>query len=248
MRVDATSYDDAGQRIMAWAHEGRHAYVCAANVHMCMEAHDHTDFRAVVNGADLVTPDGMPLVWMLRRLGCRGQSRVYGPDLVLHVLQRAAQEGIPVGLYGGSPTTLERLMHIYPQRFPGLKLVYAHSPPFRLLSDEEDAVIQKDIAASGVRILLVGLGCPKQERWMAAHKEGIAAVQMGIGAAFAFHAGEVKQAPRWMQAMSMEWFYRMLVEPRRLWWRYAWNNPRFIVLALWELMDGGGVRADDAAR
>ncbi len=236
MRVDATSYDDATRRILAWARGGESRYVCVATVHMVMEAHDHPEYQALVNAADLVTPDGMPLVWMLRRLGIPGQSRVYGPDLTLHVCRAAAREGIPVGFYGGHPEVLENLVKNLKAKFPGLRVAYAYSPPFRLLTGEEDRQITREINASGAKILFVGLGCPKQERWMAAHKGMIQAVMIGVGAAFDFHAGRVRQAPRWIQHIGMEWLFRLLMEPRRLWRRYAKHNPRFVLLALAQLV------------
>ncbi len=236
MRVDATSYDDATHRIMAWARARESRYVCVANVHMVMEAYDTPDFRRIVNSADLVTPDGVPLVWVLRRLGARNQQRVYGPDLTLHVCEAAAREGMPVGFYGGHPGTLNALIHNLHCRIPSLRVAYAWSPPFRPLTAEEDATVVREINSSGVAILFVGLGCPKQERWMAAHKGKVQAVMLGVGAAFDFHAGRVPQAPPWMQRAGLEWLFRLAVEPRRLWRRYLKHNPRFVVLALLQLL------------
>lgn len=236
MRVDATSYEDATWRVLAWARAGESRYVCVANVHMTMEAYDALDFRRIVNAADLVTPDGMPLVWVLRRLGVPGQERVRGPELTLRVCEAAAREGIPVGFYGGTPEALERLVRSLRARSPGLKVAYAYSPPFRALTAEEDARIVDEINASGARILFVGLGCPKQERWMALHKGKVRAVMLGVGAAFDFLAGRVPQAPVWMQRLGLEWFLRLLVEPRRLWRRYAKHNPRFVILVTMQLL------------
>lgn len=228
MRVDPTSYREATRAILSWAHKGESRYVCVANVHMVMEAFDHPDFREQVNRADLVTPDGMPLVWMLRMRGYSHQERVYGPDLTLHVCEAAAREGIPVGFYGGRPETLQRLVHNLTQRYPGLRVVYTYSPPFRPLTEEEDQKIVQAIRDAGVRILFVGLGCPKQEWWMAHHHGRIPAVMVGVGAAFDFHAGQVRQAPRWMQRMGLEWAFRLSQEPLRLWRRYLIHNPRFL--------------------
>ena len=236
MRVDATSYEEATRRVLAWARGGESRYVCVANVHMVMEAYDDSRYRALVNAADLVTPDGMPLVWVLRRLGVRGQERVYGPELTLRVCAAAAREGIPVGFYGGAPEVLEKLVEKLKARFPGLRVAYAYSPPFRSLTPEEDARIVEAINASGARILFVGLGCPKQERWMAEHRGRVKAVMLGVGAAFDFHAGRVPQAPAWMQRLGLEWFFRLLMEPKRLWRRYAKHNPRFVVLAALQLL------------
>lgn len=230
MRVDATTYQEATRLILEWAGTGESRYVCAANVHMVMEGYDSPAFRNVVNSADLVVPDGMPLAWGLRLLGVRGQERVYGPDLMLHVCEAAAFHGVPVGFYGGSPETLQDLVKKLRSRYPGLQVAYQYSPPFRPLTAEEDAAVTQQIVASGARILFVGLGCPKQERWMAEHKGKIPAVMLGVGAAFDFHAGRIPQAPRWVQNIGMEWFFRLCMEPRRLWRRYVKHNPRFLVL------------------
>ncbi len=235
MRVDATSYADATRRVLAWARAGESRYVCVANIHMVMEAYDDPNFRALINRADLVTPDGMPLVWMLRAMGIPGQERVYGPDLTLHICQAAAGQGIAVGFYGGRPEVLEALVHRLQERIPGLAVAYAYSPPFRPLSAAEEEAVVEAINASGARILFVGLGCPKQERWMAGHKGKVRAAMLGVGAAFDFHAGRVPQAPGWMQRAGLEWLFRLLVEPRRLWRRYLKHNPRFIVLAAMQL-------------
>lgn len=207
-----------------------------ANVHMAMEAYDSREFRRIVNSADLVTPDGMPLVWMLRKLGVSDQQRVYGPALMDRVCEVASRQGVPVGLYGGQRETLESLVKSMRSRFPKLRIAYAYSPPFRPLSDEEDERVVQEINNSGARILFVGLGCPKQERWMAEHKGRVQAVMLGVGAAFDFHAGKVPQAPGWMQRMGLEWLFRLATEPRRLWRRYAKHNPRFVVLALMQLL------------
>jgi len=236
MRVDATSYSMATQQVLDWARAGQSRCVCVANVHVVMEAHDDPAFRAYINAADLITPDGMPLVWMLRRLGVRDQQRVYGPELTLWVAKAATQAGLPIGLYGGSPQANDGLARSLQEHFPGLRIAYRYSPPFRPLSDKEDAQVVDAINTSGTRILLVGLGCPKQERWMAEHRGLIAAVMLGIGAAFDFHSGLKPQAPYWMQQAGLEWLFRLINEPRRLWRRYLYYNPRFVWLALLQLI------------
>ncbi|WP_245540681.1 WecB/TagA/CpsF family glycosyltransferase [Thermus islandicus] len=235
MRVDPISYEEAIGRVLAWAEAGESRYICVANVHMVMEAHDDPDFCALVNAADLVTPDGMPLVWMLRKLGHPYQERVYGPELTSRVCAEAARRGVPVGFYGGYPEALDALVRNLRARFPGLRVVYAYSPPFRPLTPEEDERVTEEINASGTRILFVGLGCPKQERWMAEHKGRVRAVMLGVGAAFDFHAGRVRQAPAWMQKIGLEWLFRLSQEPKRLWRRYLRHNPRFLLLAFLEL-------------
>jgi N-acetylglucosaminyldiphosphoundecaprenol N-acetyl-beta-D-mannosaminyltransferase len=235
-RVDATSYEDASRRVVRWAHEQRSAYVCVATVHMNMEAYDFPAFRRVMNEADLVTPDGRPLVWALKALGVRDASQVRGTDLTTHVVERAARENIPIGLYGGTPDLLESFVRILKASYPDLRIACQIAPPFRALTPEEDEVVTKEITASGARILFVGIGCPKQERWMAAHKGRIPAIMLGVGAAFDFHTGRVRQAPQWMQRAGLEWVFRLLMDPKRLWKRYARHNPRWVVLFLLQFL------------
>ncbi|MGD0611636.1 MAG: WecB/TagA/CpsF family glycosyltransferase [Anaerolineales bacterium] len=216
IRVNATNYASATNRVKDWALTEQSRSVCIVNVHVLMEAHDSIDFRNAVNSSDLVIPDGMPLVWMLRLKGVKGQTRVYGPTLMLHVLKMAADEQIPVGFYGADPSTLETLVSRMSQQFPGLHVVYAFSPSFRVLGKEESSKITEEMIRSGARILFIGLGCPKQERWMAEHSGEIPAVMLGVGAAFDFHAGLKPQAPKWMQRAGLEWFFRLAQEPGRL--------------------------------
>lgn len=226
--VDATSYEEVTDKIMVWASAGESRYICTANVHMIMEGFDDPEFAQVVNGADVVTPDGMPLVWALRRLGIQKAERVCGPALTINVCEAAAFAGIPVGLYGGSEETLMDFKTFLLDLFPQLRVACSISPPFRALtSDEEDAYVRQ-IVASGARILFVGIGCPKQERWMAGHQRKISAVMIGVGAAFDFHSGRVKRAPPFMQRHGLEWLFRLCMEPRRLWKRYLIHNSRFV--------------------
>lgn len=229
MRVDGTSYADAAQRVIGWAGGGESRYVCVATVNNVMESLDSDGFRGIMNSADLVTPDGMPLVWGLRLLGAPGAKRVYGPDLMSVVLEAAAREQVPVGFYGGTPGSLEKLLAELRRRYPRLRVAYSFSPPFRPLTAEEDERVARDIEASRARILFVGISTPKQERWMAAHRGRVRAVMLGVGAAFDFLAGVKPQAPRWMQSSGLEWLFRLATEPRRLWRRYLRQNPRFVV-------------------
>jgi N-acetylglucosaminyldiphosphoundecaprenol N-acetyl-beta-D-mannosaminyltransferase len=239
MRVDATDYAEASARILAWATQPVSRTVCCANAHMVMEGHDRPEFREIVNSADLVTADGMPLVWALHLAGAAGASRVYGPDLTSAVLARAAAAGVPVGFYGATRATVERLRAACRAAHPGLRIAYAFAPPFRGLTREEDERITAEIRASGARILFVGLGCPKQELWMAQHKASLSAVLLGVGAAFDLLAGVKPRAPRWMQRAGCEWLFRLAVEPSRLWRRYLSSNPRFAWLLLREWMRPG---------
>ena len=230
MRVDSTSYVDATQRIMDWAGGRESRYVCVASVNNAMESYDSATFRRVMNEADLVTPDGMPLVCGLRLLGIVQASRVYGPDLTGFVLKRAAREGVPVGFYGSTPDVLKRLLTRVRELFPDLRVVYSESPPFRSITAGEDRETIDKVNTSGARILFIGLSTPKQDRWMAEHCGQIQAVMIGVGAAFDFLSGTKRQAPRWMMAAGLEWVFRLFCEPRRLWRRYLWHNPRFVVL------------------
>jgi N-acetylglucosaminyldiphosphoundecaprenol N-acetyl-beta-D-mannosaminyltransferase len=236
MRVDKTSYQDAADRVLEWARGRQLRYVCVATVNNVMEAYDSNEFRRIMNQADLVTPDGMPLVWGLRLLGARDATRVYGPLLTPAVLGAAAREGVPVAFYGGSAGVLRKLVTVVQRRFPGLEVAYALAPPFRPLSEAEDQRIVREICASGARILFVGLSTPKQERWMAAHRGRVPAVMLGVGAAFDFLAGVKPQAPAWMQNSGLEWLFRLATEPRRLFWRYLKHNPRFAALFAWQLL------------
>ncbi|MBB6017282.1 WecB/TagA/CpsF family glycosyltransferase [Deinococcus radiopugnans] len=236
MRVDVTTYADATARIMAWTQAAQPRYVCASNVHMVMETNDSTEFRDVVNGADLVTSDGVPLVWALKALGVPQAERVYGPTLMLHVCEAAAREGVPIALYGGTSESLEEFVLFLHTNYPGIEIACLIAPPFRPPTPEEDALYTQQIIDSGARIVFVGIGCPKQERWMAAHTAQLDAVLLGMGAAFDFHSGRVKQAPAAMQRLGLEWLFRLIMEPRRLWKRYAKHNPRFVGKFLLQLL------------
>ena len=236
MRVDPTSYEKASRSILAWARENSSRYVCVANVFNAMTSHDCGEFLRATNGADIVTPDGMPLVWCLRAFGHSRASRVYGPDLTKALFAKAASSGISVGFYGGTPEAVQLLQPAIQSQYPGLRIGYVSSPPFRPLTPEEDEEAVQEINRSGVGILFVGLGTPKQDYWMAAHKGRVQSVMVGVGAAFDFLAGTKRQAPRWMMRIGMEWFFRLATEPRRLWKRYLKHNPRFIVLFAAQLL------------
>lgn len=245
-RVDAATLEGAAERVCRWARHAESRYVCCANVHMVMEGHDDPAFRAVVNGADLVTADGMPLAWALRLRGVRAAPRVYGPALMLAVCARAEAGAIPVGLYGGAPEALAALEAALARRFPRLRVAYRASPPFRALSPAEREAARREIAASGARILFVGLGCPRQERWMAGERGHVPAVMLGVGAAFDFLSGRKRQAPAILGRLGLEWAFRLATEPRRLWRRYLKHNPRFVVLLARQLARAALRRAEPA--
>jgi N-acetylglucosaminyldiphosphoundecaprenol N-acetyl-beta-D-mannosaminyltransferase len=242
MRVDATNYDAATDLVMGWASRGESRCVCEAPINVVMECYDHPDLRRCINEMALVTPGGMPIVWLMRLLGVRRQPRVYGPDLTLRVCETAARAKVPVGCFGGTPEVARDFVRNLEARYPGLPVVFVYAPPFRPLTSQEDQEVCAQIAASGCRILFVGLGCPKQERWMDEHRDRIRAVMLGVGAAFDFISGHKPQAPRWLQAMGGEWLFRLATEPRRLWRRYAYHNPRFVVLAAGQLLQHWLVR------
>ena len=235
MRVDATSYEHAATEILGWASSGESRYVCIATVNNVIEAHDNPAYQRVMEHADLVTPDGMPLVWGLGLLGVRGATRVYGPDLTPILCERAAAAGIPVGFYGSTPEVLADLTTNLARQYPDLQVGYTYSPPFRPQTPDEDAVVRERIAQSGVRLLFVGLGTPKQELWMAANGD-VRTVMVGVGAAFDFIAGHKRQAPNLLQDLGLEWLFRLFNEPRRLWRRYLYRNPRFVVLFAAQLL------------
>ena len=237
-RLDATDYADATARVVDWARRGESRYVCLSNVHMVMQGWDDPNFRQIINAADLITTDGVPLVWCLRALGLPSAVRVYGPDLTLHVCAAAAQQQLPIGLYGGTAQSLKEFAAMLQSRFPAIEIACSIAPPFRPLTAAEDVAYTKQLAESGARILFVGIGCPKQEIWMSEHRGRLNMPMLGVGAAFDFHAGRVKQAPAWLQRIGLEWLFRLLMEPRRLWRRYAWHNPRFVLFFIEQLLRG----------
>ena len=218
-------------------------YAAILTVHSVMTAFFDATFRTVLNQATLGTSDGMPLVWAARSFGARDQRRVYGPDLMLALCGQAQRLGHRIFLYGGREDTLPVLRSRLAARFPKLQIAGAYSPPFRPLTPEEDARSIEQIRCSGADLVFCGIGVPKQERWMAAHQRQLpGCVLLGVGAAFDFHAGRVKQAPPWMQRLGLEWLFRLTMEPARLWRRYVFLNPMF--LGLWALQLAGLLRTD----
>jgi len=235
--VDTLDWPTVLGRLEGWAARRESRYVCICNVHSIVTGRQDPSFAAVIRQADMVTADGAPVAWLMRRTGVLGQQRINGPDLMWNYCAQAALRDESIYLYGGQQDTLDELQKVLLRHFPTLKIAGAYSPPYRKLTDEEDAAIVEDINASGAGTVWVSLGCPKQERWMADHVGRINATMIGVGAAFDYHAGTIQRAPMWMQRYGLEWFNRLCDEPRRLWKRYLITNTLFIFYAGRQLMN-----------
>lgn len=240
--ISNTQYDDVLSICRDWVairHTGNHhnlpsRYICVTSVHGIMTARHDPFVRAILNAADIATPDGMPVVWALRSFGLSNQERVYGPNLMIRLCEQAARCQHRVFLYGGTEETLTSLERRLQERCPGLRVVGRYAPPFRPLTIAEDLQVKKGISAADPDLIFVGISTPKQETWMWEHRFDFrGSVMVGVGAAFDFHAGRVSQAPPWMQRSGLEWFFRLTREPRRLWKRYVLVTPLF--LPLWAL-------------
>ena len=212
------------------------SYVCVTGVHGIMEAQQDSQFRETLNRSFLTTPDGMPTVWLGRAHGFKAMTRVYGPDYLLEVCNMSVERGYRHFLYGGKPGVAEQLRDSLISRFPDLQIVGTFTPPFRPLNPSEEAALQQQLMESGADILWCGLSTPKQERFMAYyHGKLPVRLMVGVGAAFDLLSGNLSEAPDWMKKSGLQWSYRLLKEPRRLWRRYLINNPRFIWLTLLQL-------------
>ena len=211
-------------------------YVCVTGVHGVSEAQSDAGFRDILNGAFLNTPDGMPMVWMGRLRGFATIDRVYGPDLMLRLCELAQERGYSQFFYGGAPGVADELKARLQARFPGLRIVGTYCPPFRPLTPAEEGELAEQVRAARPDIFWVGLSTPKQEKFLASHWQALdATLFFGVGAAFDFHAGRVRQAPRWVQRSGLEWLFRLGCEPGRLWKRYLKNNPLFVFRAALQL-------------
>lgn len=234
--IDVLAWDDAVRRLGAWSRERTSRVVCICNAHSLVTARQDAAFAQVLRDAEMCTPDGAPVAWMLRRLGHADQARINGPDLMWRYCAWAAGSGESIYLYGGTPETLALLRQRLHAAFPALCIAGAHSPPFRALSEAEDAADVEAINASGAGTVWVSLGCPKQELWMQAHRGRVQAVMLGVGAAFDYHAGTIRRAPPWAQRAGLEWLHRLLSEPKRLWRRYLVTNTLFVMAAARQLL------------
>jgi N-acetylglucosaminyldiphosphoundecaprenol N-acetyl-beta-D-mannosaminyltransferase len=234
--VSALNLDSALAAIEQAAINKARGYVCVTGVHGVSEAQQDPAFRSILNQAFLNTPDGMPMVWMGRLQGFREMARVYGPDLMLRVCEVSVARGFTHFFYGGAPGVAQELGRRLAARFPGLKVAGTYTPPFRPLTPEEESELVSLVAGAQPTIFWIGLSTPKQEKFMAQYWRKLdATLFFGVGAAFDFHAGRVRQAPRWMQRGGLEWLFRLSCEPRRLWKRYLKNNPLFVLRALCQL-------------
>lgn len=227
--IDAVTWDEAIGQIARWGAVRASRYVCICNVHSVVTTTTDVEFKIAVNNADMATPDGAPIAWALRRFGYPSQERINGPDLMMKYLAEAERLEQKVFFYGSAETTLARLCVALRGQFPRLQIGGTYSPPFRPLSREEDEAVVDMINRSGANVVFVGLGCPKQEKWMADHRGRIDAVMIGVGAAFDYHAGVIKRAPLWWQRNGLEWLYRLGSEPRRLFKRYMVTNTLFVI-------------------
>jgi N-acetylglucosaminyldiphosphoundecaprenol N-acetyl-beta-D-mannosaminyltransferase len=234
--IDALSTSSAIAQISTWAQRGESRTVCICNVHSVVTAGADPRFMAALRSADMATPDGAPVAWMLRVQGHQHQRRISGPDLMWAYMDHAARNAEPVFLLGSTAHTLARLQQTLQAQWPTLQIAGALSPPFRPATPSEDQAMVQAINQSGARTVWVSLGCPKQELWMHAHRQQIHAVMLGVGAAFDFHAGTMKRAPAWMQNSGLEWLHRLASEPGRLWRRYLVGNSIFVMRAAWQLL------------
>ena len=230
------NYDSAPARIIDWAKANEHRYVCVCNVHSTTTAHWDLSLRRALDESDMNTADGMPLVWMQRRLGHTDASRVYGPTLMLHTLEQASREKLRVAFYGGHPNRMTTLLKMVREQYPHIEIVATITPPFRPLTASEDDAYTAELIAAKPQITWVGIGCPKQEIWMNAHAHRIPGVMIGVGAAFDFHANAVEQAPERLQKLGLEWAFRLSREPKRLLRRYLTTNPVFLFKAAKQLL------------
>ncbi len=243
VRVSAISLEEAARSILERIVEQEASFVTVTGVHGVMEAQEDPGFKTVLNSSSLCVPDGMPLVWLSRAAGHRNVTRVFGPDLMLEVCRLLSEAGKSSFYYGGAEGVAEELAAEMTRRFPGMETAGTYCPPFRPLSPTEKGDVVDILNESGADIVWVGLSTPKQERWMAEFRPLLRApVLIGVGAAFDYNTGKISRAPRLMQRLALEWLYRLLQEPARLWKRYLRNNPLFLYYLFLEKL---GIRSFD---
>ncbi len=242
MNLSVGSFAEHIQAFAQLGREHRSSFVCCVNVHMCVEAKNDPSIAQIVNEADLATADGMPILNRLNALHGLKQERVAGNDIMPALLAEAERQDLSVYLYGGRQEVLDTIVARVVKDHPGLHIAGVESPPFRPLSDEEMQQTADRINASGAHIVMVSLGCPKQERWMAAMKGSVNGVMLGLGGAFLLYAGLDTRAPKWMRDLSLEWAYRLALEPGRLWKRYLITNSTFLWMSLVDRFRGQQLR------
>ncbi|MER2997767.1 WecB/TagA/CpsF family glycosyltransferase [Pontibacter populi] len=230
--ITAGSFKSFAEQVFWLSEHKKSSYVCFANVHMLVEAYKDKDFNNILNNADVACPDGGPLSKLMKLLYGQQQDRVAGMDLLPALLQEAAARGKSVYFYGSTNDVLEAVVETAKKKHSDLKIAGYYSPPFRKLTDMEDEAIVDMINATEPDLVFVALGCPKQERWMADHKDRVNACMLGVGQAYMTFAGLEKRLPKWARDLSLEWVYRLVQEPKRLWKRYLVTNSVFVALAL----------------
>lgn len=229
IRISATDLNCAVRLAEEWIAGGKPGYACFTGVHGVMEAQRDAELRRILNSACLNAPDGMPMVWVGRLQGLRGMDRVFGPDFMAAMCGLSADRGLRHFLYGGRPAVAERLKESLERRFPHLKIVGTYTPPFRPLTENEAEDLVARVQSSKPHILWVGLSTPKQERWMAEFAGRLdVPLLAGVGAAFDYHTGAIRDCPRWMKRAGLQWLDRLMQDPQRLWRRYLRNNPAFL--------------------
>lgn len=236
--ISVLDQERAREFLFAAAREGKRGYVTVTGVHGVSEAQEDADLKRILNASLLCTPDGMPMVWMGRLQGHRSIRRVYGPDLMLNLCENSRQAGLTHFFYGGNPGVAEELKGVMERKFPNLQVVGTYCPPFRPLNEDEIAELRTRVRETRPDFFWVGLSTPKQERFMASHLSILpeAKIFLGVGAAFDLLTGRIRQAPRWMQRLGLEWLFRVTQEPKRLWKRYLVNNPLFVLRASGQLL------------
>ncbi|MPR35963.1 WecB/TagA/CpsF family glycosyltransferase [Salmonirosea aquatica] len=228
LHINAGSYHQIQEEVIAAAREKRSSSICFANVHMVVEATQNKYLADCVNNATWVVADGVPLVWAIRAIYQRKQERVTGLDFLPDLLDRACEEDLSVYFYGSTTDVLQATLHTCQQKFPSLKIAGTYSPPFRALTSEEEDLDVKRIVDSGAQLVFVALGCPRQEVWISRMRHRIPAVLLGIGGALPVLAGKFSRAPNWMQRFGLEWLFRLSQEPTRLFRRYFTTNTLFV--------------------
>ena len=239
VEVSATSYDELARLFITAAKRGQSALATFLPVHGIVTGAFEADYRYRINAFDVVGPDGQPVRWALNKIHKAGlKDRVYGPEMMMRLCGKAAEEGVAIYLYGSTNEVLGKIKAQLEDRYPAIKIVGVESPPFRPLTAEENDEVANRINASGAGLVFIGLGCPRQDVFAHENRHRIKAVQLCVGAAFDFHAGTKKTAPAWMQKRGLEWLYRLTQEPGRLWKRYLVTNTAFVYLMTRRLVIG----------